>query len=97
MQNSKMYIITKVLEGIFQKEIFYYMKFILLPLNKTAQRNSQHSTKLHNKVHNVLHNLRVTRTCYIKFIKKLNSLCVLVLLNRQKIKSVSSIGYSGYY
>ena len=44
-----MFIITKCTLGFIAYEIYYP-----LPLNKTAQRNSQHCTKLHNEVHNVL-------------------------------------------
>ena len=59
-KNSKMYIwkckiwkcmsLQNVLKDLLQYEIYYP-----LPLNKTAQRNSQHCTKLHNEVQNVLH------------------------------------------
>ena len=51
-----------------------------------------------NEFHNTAQNCttKCTTCSTIKFIEKLNFLCVLVLLNRQKIKFTSSIKYSSY-
>ena len=43
-----------LLKNVLQ-DILQYKIYSPLPLNKTAQRNSQHCTKLYNKVHNVFH------------------------------------------
>ena len=54
--------------------------------------------KLPNKVHNTAQNCttKCTTCCTIKFIEKLNFLCVLVLLSRRKIKFTFSVKYSSY-
>ena len=69
------------------QDILQYKTHSLLILNKTEQQNSQHWIKLHKKC---------AKCCTIKITEKLNFLCVLVLLNRQRIKFISSVEYTSY-
>ena len=64
--------------------IYYNIKFIIpCPL-----------IKLHNEMHNTAQNCTTKCTCCtIKFIENLDFLCVLVLLNKRKIKFTSSAKY----
>ena len=71
------------LQNVLQ-DLLQYEIYYPSPLDKTSQRNSQHCTT------------KCTACCTIKSIENLNFLCVLVLLNRGKIKFTSSIMYSSY-
>ena len=68
--------------------IYYNLKFII----------ARPQIKPHTKTHNTAQNCttKCTMCCTIKCIGNLNFLCILVLLNRRKIKFTSSIKYSNY-
>ena len=69
-------------------KLYYNMKFII----------PRTWIKLPNEICNTAQNCaaKCATCCTIKFIEKLNFLCVLILLNRQKINFTSSIKYSSY-
>ena len=76
------------------KDILKYEIYSTLPLNKTAQIH--HTVQICTARCTTKCTTKCTTCCTIKSIEELNFLCVLVLLNRRKIKFTSTIGYSSY-